>query len=172
MTVVSLILYLEILKGMSKLKKKIDYEARPRTRCLTERSLHAPSAASYLENFHFFRSGKPQSVQEVSVLTLYSYLAYRPCFLKMSAIKIPSERGFSSWCQAVTGQAVLTGSRPRASAHLLLRAAMSYTSGQQTASTTAGSATQVSCCNAQPWGKDFSLKLKLLCERTLGGEGC
>lgn len=24
----------------------------------------------------------------------------------------------------------------------------------------AGSATQVSCCNAQPWGKDFSLKIK------------
>lgn len=150
-TVVSLILYLEILKGMSKLTTSL-WDHAPHVLCVTEESLHAPpqlptwrtSIAFWVENL---------SVQEISVLTFYSYLAYHPCFLKMSAIKIPSERGFSSWCQAVTGQAVLTGSRPRAPAHLLLRAAMSYTSSQQTASTTAGSATQISCCNAQPWGR-------------------
>ncbi|EGV95108.1 hypothetical protein I79_000039 [Cricetulus griseus] len=37
---------------------------------------------------------------------------------------------------------------------------------------TAGSATHASCCNAQVWGKDFSLKTKILCESTLEDKGC
>lgn len=137
------------------------------------KSLHAPSTASYFDNFHFFLSGKPQSVQEVSVLTLYSYLAYHLCFLKTSAIKITSEHGFSFWCQAVTGQAVITVSQPRASANLPLGAATELTlPARRQQAPTAGSTTQASCCNAQPGGKDSSWKSKIICESILGDKGC
>lgn len=137
------------------------------------KSLHAPSTASYFDNFHFFLSGKPQSVQEVSVLTLHSYLAYHLCFLKTSAIKITSEHGFSFWCQAVTGQEVITVSRPRASANLPLGAATELTlqpadsKHLQLALPHRFPAAMLSLGERTPHWKS-----KIICESILGDKGC
>lgn len=98
-------------------------------------------------------------------MTFYSYLAYHLCFLKMSAIKITCEQGLVPDARlSLAKQYLQCPDLVRASAHLPLCAASELALPSQPAASKhpqlALPATQASCCNAQPWGKDFSLKIK------------